>query len=130
MRLCCLAIFLFTLGILHAKQPLKAPNQTLNQIDEAFITPQEYGQNLYIYPRSIGCIKCHGKYGEEVLLTSYTHKNKKKNIIVPRINNLYFATFKNVLSKDKGIMPKYNLTDEEINAIYLYISSKNKTPRE
>ncbi|GAD20091.1 hypothetical protein [Helicobacter fennelliae] len=78
MRLCCLAIFLFTLGILHAKQPLKAPNQTLNQIDEAFITPQEYGQNLYIYPRSIGCIKCHGKYGEEVLLTSYTHKNKKR----------------------------------------------------
>ncbi len=88
-----------------------------------FITPQEYGKSLYEYPRSIGCIKCHGEKGEEMVLATYTHKGKAKSLIIPRINNLSLERFKKALSRDKGVMPKYSLTDEEINAIYLYISS-------
>lgn len=97
--------------------------------DDSFITPQEYGANLYENPRGIGCVKCHGRDGEENLLASYTHKGKQKHIIAPRINNLTFPAFKIALSKDNGVMPRYNLTDEEINAIYLYITSRNKTFR-
>lgn len=97
--------------------------------DDSFITPQEYGANLYENPRGIGCVKCHGRDGEENLLASYTHKGKQKHIIAPRINNLAFTAFKIALSKDNGVMPRYNLTDEEINAIYLYITSRNKTFR-
>lgn len=102
-------------------------NQASTQSNESFITPQEYGASLYEYPRGIGCIKCHGVIGEETLLATYTHKGKQKTLLVPRINNLEFFNFKTALNQDKGIMPKYNLTDEEIQAIYLYISSKNPT---
>ncbi|OBV29896.1 cytochrome C oxidase subunit III [Helicobacter sp. CLO-3] len=97
--------------------------------NDSFITPQEYGASLYENPRGIGCVKCHGKDGEETLLASYIHKGKQKHVIIPRINNLDFQAFKKALSIDKGIMPKYGLTDEEINAIYLYITSRNKTFR-
>ncbi len=100
-----------------------------SQENDGFITPQEYGANLYENPRGIGCIKCHGQDGEETLLASYIHKGKEKHLIVPRINNLEFDAFKLALSKDGSIMPKYNLTDEEINAIYLFITSRNKTFR-
>ena len=102
-------------------------NQASAQSNESFITPQEYGASLYEYPRGIGCIKCHGAIGEETLLATYTHKGKQKALLVPRINNLEIFNFKTALNQDKGIMPKYNLTDEEIQAIYLYISSKNPT---
>ncbi|MGX3044545.1 c-type cytochrome [Helicobacter sp. T3_23-1056] len=95
--------------------------------DESFITPQEYGASLYEYPRGIGCIKCHGNIGEETLLATYKHKGKQKTLLVPRINNLELSHFRIALSQDNGIMPKYNLTDEEIQAIFLYISSKNPT---
>lgn len=108
-------------------QEVESSVQDSSQDIESFITPQEYGANLYENPRGIGCIKCHGKDGEETLLASYVHKGKQRHIIVPRINNLAFDAFKIALSKDSGVMPKYNLTDEEINAIYLYITSRNKT---
>ena len=108
-----------------AKENHTLANELRN--DESFITPQEYGASLYQYPRGIGCIKCHGSIGEETLLATYKHKGKQKTLLVPRINNLELLDFKTALSQDKGIMPKYNLTDEEIQAIFLYISSKNPT---
>ena len=108
-------------------QSSQASSQASTQSNESFITPQEYGASLYEYPRGIGCIKCHGAIGEETLLATYTHKGKQKTLLVPRINNLELFNFKTALTQDKGIMPKYNLTDEEIQAIYLYISSKNPT---
>ncbi|PAF49134.1 hypothetical protein BKH41_03340 [Helicobacter sp. 12S02232-10] len=95
-----------------------------NSKDESFITPQEYGKKLYENPRNIGCIKCHGKNGESEVITSYKNKGKNKIIKTPKINDMDFKTFKKAMSKDKGIMPKYDLTDEEIKAIYLYITSK------
>ncbi|PAF52588.1 cytochrome c [Helicobacter sp. 13S00477-4] len=92
--------------------------------DNSFITPQEYGKKLYQNPRNIGCIKCHGKNGESEIIAHYKSKGKDKTIIAPKINDMEFDTFKKALNKDKGIMPKYNLTDDEIKAIYLYINSK------
>ncbi|MDO7253743.1 c-type cytochrome [Helicobacter cappadocius] len=92
--------------------------------DTSFITTQEYGKKLYENPRNIGCIKCHGKNGESEVIATYKTKNKNKIIKTPKINDMDFETFKKALGKDKGIMPKYNLTEEEIKAIYLYISSR------
>ncbi|PAF41353.1 cytochrome c [Helicobacter sp. 11S03491-1] len=95
-----------------------------NPKDDSFITPQEYGKKLYENPRNIGCIKCHGKNGESEVIAQYKSKGKNKIIKTPKINDLDFDIFKKALNKDKGIMPRYNLTDEEIKAIYLYITSK------
>ncbi len=131
MRLFC-AVFMIFYACGYAEssaQKLESKLSSHLASDEDFITPQEYGKSLYEYPRSIGCVKCHGENGEEALLATYIHKGKVKSIIIPRINNLSLERFKKALAGDKGIMPKYDLTDEEINAIYLYISSKNKQPK-
>lgn len=99
-------------------------SKTNEQKDSSFITPQEYGKSLYNNPRSIGCIKCHGKNGEEEVIAKYKSKGKLKIIKSPQINDMDFESFKKGFQKDKGIMPKYDLTDDEIKAIYLYISSR------
>ncbi|PAF48583.1 hypothetical protein BKH46_00130 [Helicobacter sp. 12S02634-8] len=95
--------------------------------DDSFITPQEYGKKLYENPRNIGCIKCHGKSGESETIAHYKAKGKNKTIQTPQINHMDFETFKKALNKDKGIMPKYDLTEEEIKAIYFYITSKKSS---
>lgn len=92
--------------------------------DDSFITAEEYGKKLYENPRNIGCIKCHGKNGEGEVIIRYKNRNKEKVIIAPKINNMNLNSFKKAIGGEKGIMPKYNLTDEEIQAIYLYITPK------
>ncbi|TLD85215.1 c-type cytochrome [Helicobacter sp. MIT 11-5569] len=91
--------------------------------EENFITPLEYGKMLYENPRGIGCVECHGKYGEGDRVANYTHKNYAKSIYAPRINNLEFNTFKNALQGGKRVMPKYYLTANEIEAIYKYLQN-------
>lgn len=93
--------------------------------DDSFITAEEYGKRLYENPRNIGCVKCHGKNGEGEVIARYKNKGKNKIITAPKINNMSFNSFQKAIGKEKGIMPKYNLTNEEIKAIYLYITSKN-----
>ncbi|PAF41909.1 cytochrome c [Helicobacter sp. 11S02596-1] len=95
-----------------------------NPKEESFITPQEYGKKLYENPRNIGCIKCHGKNGEGEVIARYKQKGKNKIIQAPKISDMDFQTFKKAMNRDKGMMPKYDLTDEEIKAIYLYITSR------
>ncbi|MBX7491296.1 c-type cytochrome [Helicobacter turcicus] len=89
--------------------------------EESFIAPLEYGKMLYENPRGIGCVECHGQYGQGDKIADYTHKNQAKSIHAPRINNLDFNTFKNALQSGKRVMPKYYLTASEIEAIYKYI---------
>jgi len=87
----------------------------------SFITPLEYASQLYKNPRGIGCNKCHGEKGEGLLIATYKHKGKTKEFIAPQINNVKFQKFYKVLnSRNKG-MPRYFLTDGEINALYLYL---------
>ncbi|WP_295701832.1 cytochrome c [Helicobacter mastomyrinus] len=81
----------------------------------------EYGKNLYENPRGIACNKCHGNKGEGSVIARYKHKGVEKSLIAPRINNIDYSTFSKALHKQKGVMPSYYLTDEEITAIYMYI---------
>jgi mono/diheme cytochrome c family protein len=94
-----------------------------------FITNLEYGKMLYNNPRGISCAKCHGKKGEGKIVTYYYKKGKKIYIKTPNIQNIDLDTLKKALfhkNKSKNpIMPIYNyLTDEEIEAILLYLRSK------
>ncbi|WP_033616397.1 c-type cytochrome [Helicobacter pylori] len=89
-----------------------------------FISDLEYGMALfYKNPRGVACAKCHGIKGEQQEITFYYEKGEKKILYAPKINHLDFKTFKDALSLGKGMMPKYNLNLEEIQAIYLYITS-------
>lgn len=90
---------------------------------ESFITQFEYGKMLYENPRGIGCVRCHGQYGEGDKIANYTHKNHVTSLYAPRINNLDFTTFKKALQSGKRVMPKYYLTTEEIEAIYQYLQN-------
>ncbi|WP_342747939.1 c-type cytochrome [Helicobacter sp. MIT 05-5294] len=91
--------------------------------EESFITTLEYGKMLYTNPRGIGCVECHGRFGEGQQIANYTHKRKDLSLQGPRINNLSLKHFENALQKGKKIMPKYYLTANEIEAIYKYLES-------
>ncbi|MDL0089694.1 c-type cytochrome [Campylobacter gastrosuis] len=97
-----------------------------------FITKTEYAKMLYINPRGIGCISCHGKNAEGKVISKYKEKNRKtkqveqKELISPRINNVSFERFKKALDEPKNIMPSYFLTDEETKILYDYTISLDK----
>ena len=99
-----------------------------------FITKTEYAKMLYLNPRGIGCDKCHGAKGEGSLISKYKHFDKKANKTVddelraPKINDIDFESFKAALTKPKGIMPSYFLTDEETTILYEYITNQMKPP--
>lgn len=76
---------------------------------------------LYKNPRGIGCNKCHGEKGEGQMIAEYRHKKDKKSIVAPRINSLEFGEFRVSFDKKKKIMPKYHLTDMELEALYEYL---------
>lgn len=98
-----------------------------------FITKTEYAKMLYLNPRGIGCDKCHGAKGEGSLISKYKHFDKKTNKTVddelraPKINDIDFESFKAALTKPKGVMPSYFLTDEETTILYEYITNKINT---
>ena len=99
-----------------------------------FITKTEYAKMLYLNPRGIGCDKCHGAKGEGSLISKYKHFDKKTNKTVddelraPKINDIDFESFKAALTKPKGVMPSYFLTDEETTILYEYITNQMKSP--
>ena len=99
-----------------------------------FITKTEYAKMLYLNPRGIGCDKCHGAKGEGSLISKYKHFEKKANKTVddelraPKINDIDFESFKAALTKPKGVMPSYFLTDEETTILYEYITNQMKPP--
>ncbi|MEN4045071.1 cytochrome c [Sulfurimonas sp. NWX367] len=95
-----------------------------------FITPMEYASQLYKNPRGIGCQNCHGENGEGKVIADYMHKKKKKSFVGPRINNIEFDSFYRVLNQRKRGMPRYFLTTEEIQALYLYLHKNDKKKKD
>jgi hypothetical protein len=99
----------------------------------SFITKKEYGKMLYFNPRGIGCNLCHGDNGKGKIIATYKHKNKNADkfkfitIIAPNIISIEFENFRQTVAsvKNKSIMPKYFLTNEEINSIYLFLTTQN-----
>ncbi|WP_199769221.1 c-type cytochrome [Helicobacter cynogastricus] len=110
-------VWLF-LGLLSAQTLLKGKVK-----DDSFITILEYGKELYKNPRDISCARCHAPLGEQRIITHYRQHGKERIFKAPPIYNLPFERFKNALERGRSIMPRYNLTLDEIKAIYYYITS-------
>lgn len=96
---------------------------------ESFINNFEYGEMLYKNPRGIGCDKCHGKYGEGMLLGKYKKNDKLIEIYAPSLQKSDVKEIKESLSKKrkKSVMPEYFLTDGEIEALVFYLRKVNET---
>jgi len=86
-----------------------------------FITPLEYASQFYKNPRGIGCQLCHGDNGEGKLIARYKHKGKEHSFSAPAINSMTFPIFFKALNSRKNGMPRYYLTQKEIEALYLYL---------
>ena len=87
-----------------------------------FLSPYEYGKALYKNPRGIGCIKCHGQYGEGTIISYIKQNGKLKPIIAPKITGISFDKFEEALKLGKGFMPKYNLSVSEIVSLYIFLN--------
>jgi len=87
----------------------------------SFITPTEYAAQLYKNPRGIGCNHCHGDNGEGKLIAKYKHKGKEKSFRGPKISDIKYKDFYKALNKRKNGMPRYFLTEKEIQALYLHL---------
>jgi hypothetical protein len=87
----------------------------------SFITKEEYAANLYYNPRGIGCQMCHGESGEGKKIATYKDQGEKKVFEGTPINKITFAQFyTRVNSKIIG-MPRYYLTDTEIQTLFYYL---------
>jgi len=92
----------------------------------SFITPLEYASQLYKNPRGIGCQHCHGDNGEGKLIAKYKHKNKQKRFDGPAIDKVSYVEFYKALNRRKNGMPRYFLTQKEIEALYLFLHQNDK----
>lgn len=120
-----------------------------SNFDNSFITQYEYGKMLYNNPRGISCNKCHGDDAKGKVISTFTHRIKKKKFVCTikseDITNISFEKFKATLDPniekpkkkfDKSdlcgkltygnTMPTYFLTDEELTSIYFYLTNKEK----
>nr|QGT50511.1 cytochrome c oxidase subunit III [uncultured Helicobacter sp.] len=117
MKKSILFVSIFVLyGLLNAEEVLQD-----SESSAPVFSQNEYGKNLYENPRGIACNKCHGQKGEGGKIADYKHKGVNKTLFAPQINNVEFSVFQRALNKQKGVMPQYYLTDEEITAIYMYL---------
>lgn len=87
-----------------------------------FLSPYEYGKALYKNPRGIGCIKCHGQYGEGTIISYIKQNGKLKPIIAPKITGISFDKFEAALKLGKSFMPKYNLSVSEVVSLYIFLN--------
>lgn len=88
---------------------------------ESFITKEEYAAGLYHNPRGVGCYLCHGEDGEGKLIAIYKDKGEKKTFAGSPINKLPFRLFYEKLNSRIVGMPRYYLTDTEIQTLYYYL---------
>jgi len=84
----------------------------------------EYAKMLYSNPRGIGCILCHGKRGEGSVIARYKDKGIQKELIAPAINALSKKSFYKAVKDSDSVMPKYFLTNNEIEVLYFYVTSE------
>jgi len=88
---------------------------------ESFITKEEYAAGLYHNPRGVGCHLCHGENGEGKLIARYRDKGEKKSFVGKPIRKLPFREFYLKLNSRIVGMPRYYLTDTEIQTLYYYL---------
>jgi len=118
-----------------------------SDLSNTFITKYEYGKMLYTNPRGISCAKCHGDDAKGKKIASFVHiRNKIKYNCTIRSEDITSVTYKNFqmtldpkiekpkkkFAKDQicekltygNSMPKYFLTNEELDSIYFYLTNK------
>ncbi len=86
-----------------------------------FITKEEYAAGLYHNPRGIGCQQCHGESGEGRRIAEYKNKGERKVFEGTPINKIPFSLFYRAVSSKIIGMPRYYLTDTEIQTLYYYL---------
>ena len=116
-------------------------------INNSFITKNEYGKMLYNNPRGIGCNSCHGNDARGKKMVNFKQETKDKKVyncslVVPDIKNIDYQTFSAKINSKKNpnlkfekeqvcekliyyanVMPTYFLVEEEIEAIFYYIQN-------
>lgn len=88
---------------------------------ESFITKEEYASGLYHNPRGVGCHLCHGEEGEGKLIARYRDKGEQKVFAGKPINKITFKEFHEKVNSRIVGMPRYYLTDNEIQILYYYL---------
>jgi hypothetical protein len=88
---------------------------------ESFITKEEYAGSLYHNPRGIGCNLCHGENGEGKLIARYKDDGENKVFAGSAIKKLSFKDFYDKVNTRIVGMPRYYLTDSEIQILYYYL---------
>lgn len=88
---------------------------------ESFITEEEYGKYLYSNPRGVSCAACHGIDAKGKVIATYFDNDTPKKLETNAITNLDYKRFVRALRKQKGVMPRYYLSDKETTALYNYI---------
>ncbi len=92
--------------------------------ETSFITIMEYSSQLYKNPRGIGCQNCHGERGEGKLVAKYVHNKEKKDFAGPAINKMEWGKFYYAMNKANNGMPRYYLTEKEVQTLYLYLTEE------
>jgi mono/diheme cytochrome c family protein len=93
---------------------------------EDFISEFEYGQMLYQNPRGVSCVPCHGDTGEGKTIAVYRDRDgSEKRLFGADIRQSDIERYRESIRKGPGVMPRYFLTDREIEAIYRYIRKVN-----
>ena len=81
---------------------------------------------LYSSPRGVSCSKCHGNDGQGKVIVTYQDEDGEKVIAGSDIRRKSLAVMITSVNRYHKIMPRYYLTDEEVEAIYDYIQKKNE----
>lgn len=92
---------------------------------EDFISHYEYGEMLYANPRGVSCSQCHGESGEGTTIVEYRDIHGKQSLKGSDIRQKSLKEMIHAVNAYHQVMPRYYLTDEEVQAIYDYLKSKN-----
>jgi len=93
---------------------------------ESFISHYEYGEMLYANPRGVSCSQCHGQSGEGKIIVEYRDIHGKEQLKGPDIRQESLKSMIDSVNTYHKVMPRYYLTDEEVQAIYDYLKVKNR----
>ncbi len=120
-----------------------------HKAEDSFITKYEYGKMLYKNPRGISCAKCHGENAKGKVISKFVHIRRKiKYNCIVKSDDMTSISKKQFIRKldptkkpirkrfDKtqicekliygNTMPKYFLTNAEMDSIYYYITHIRK----
>lgn len=133
-------------SVKEISQNQNGQNQQQIDINNSFITKNEYGKMLYNNPRGIGCNSCHGNDARGRKMVDFKQLHDKKiyncSLVIPDIKDIDYQTFSTKVNSKKNpnlkfekeqvceklihyanVMPTYFLVEDEIEAIYYYIQN-------